>query len=565
MLIRLNRLRWVAYALVLSGLFRAVYGSLMTLSGLEYGFFQEKVYGLGLATGTFIYRNHFAGYLEMCLSVGIGLLIAQLGKCYSADTWRQRIQVVLAWILSPKMVLRLSLVLMVIALVLSRSRMGNTAFFTSILVAGIIGLILSRQASRATVILLVSLIVIDIFIVGIWFGVDKVAQRIEETRLVTETRDEVNIYTIPYWQDFFWTGSGLGSYYTTFPHYQGSDLTNYYDHAHNDYLEFAAETGIVGLLLLGIAVLLTLGVVLSALHRRRSSINRGMAFGVTMAITALLIHSTVDFNLQIPANAATFMLILALGWVAAYLPRSTATVSNNCLPSSQLAKRLQVAGKSVMVILMGALLYLITLAGSRGEADLIARQVRESMKKWPQQEIALSDWTNVHDATIYALQRAPNHPGLLMTMGHVYYWQGTKIAESPEEKLAAFELALKVYLAAVKGNPTNPLIWDNILLFKHRYLKQYDQQFWAAFYYAAKYGPWEPHAQRTIIEVGLAAWYQLPSRVRLIVIGTIERGMLTQAGQVKQLIKHHRRQWQVCAYANDKAEQLSQFCQMDKP
>jgi hypothetical protein len=40
--------------------------------------------------------------------------------------------------------------------------------------------------------------------------------------------------------------------------------------------------------------------------------------------------------------------------------------------------------------------------------------------------------------------------------------------------------------------------------------------------------------------------------------------MLTQAEQVKQLIKHHRRQWQVCAYANDKAEQLSQFCQMEQ-
>jgi len=191
-----TRLRWVAYALVLSGLFQAIYGSLMTLSGLEYGFFQEKIHGRGLATGTFINRNHFAGYLEMCLSVGIGLLIAQLGKGSFPDTWRQRFQMVLAWILSQKMVLRLSLILMVTALVLSHSRMGNTAFFASIFIAGTIGLILSRQASRATVILLVSLIVIDIFIVGTWFGVEKVAKRIEETRLVTETRDEVDIYTI---------------------------------------------------------------------------------------------------------------------------------------------------------------------------------------------------------------------------------------------------------------------------------------------------------------------------------------------------------------------------------
>jgi len=352
----------------------------------------------------------------------------------------------------------------------------------------------------------------------------------------------------------------LGSYYTNFPHYQGSDLTSYYDHAHNDYLEFAAETGVVGFLLSGMAVLLTLAVVLAALYRRRSSINRGMAFGVTMAMTALLIHSTVDFNLQIPANAATFMLILALGWVAAYLPRRM-----NQLEETRFSKPVRFAQKSVMVILMVALLYLIALAGSWGVADLIARQVRVSMEKWPQQEIVLSDWTSAHDATAYALQRTPNHPGLLMIMGSVYYWQGSKIAESQEDKLAAFEQALKVYLAAVKNNPTNPLIWDNILLLKHRYLKQYDQAFFAAFYYAAKYGPWEPHAQRTIIDVGLAAWYQLPSRVQSIVIKTIERGMLTQAEQVKKLIKHHRRQWVVCAYADDKAEQLSQLCQTGKP
>jgi hypothetical protein len=43
-----------------------------------------------------------------------------------------------------------------------------------------------------------------------------------------------------------------------------------------------------------------------------------MAFAATMAIVALLIHSAVDFNLQIPANAALFVVMLALGWVYRY-------------------------------------------------------------------------------------------------------------------------------------------------------------------------------------------------------------------------------------------------------
>ena len=46
---------------------------------------------------------------------------------------------------------------------------------------------------------------------------------------------------------------------------------------------------------------------------------RGLGCGVLMAIVALLIHSAVDFNLQIPANAATFVVILAMAWNTRWL------------------------------------------------------------------------------------------------------------------------------------------------------------------------------------------------------------------------------------------------------
>ncbi|TGO03307.1 hypothetical protein PN36_09185 [Candidatus Thiomargarita nelsonii] len=319
---RAKRLRWLAYTLVLSGLFQAVYGSILTLSGID-SLFLEKVPYAGLATGSFINRNHLAGYLEMCLAVGIGLLIAQL-KDSDNTTWRQRLRSLVAWVLSDKMRLRLYLVMMVIALVLTHSRMGNTAFFASMMIAGVVGLILFRQhAPRATVILLVTLIVIDILIVGAWFGVEKVAQRLQQTSLVSEERDEVNIYSISYWQDYLWTGSGLGSYKLTFPRYRGDDVRGFFDHAHNDYLEFGAETGIIGLLLLGSIVIFSLGLALLAQYRRRDSLSRGIAFSAFMAITALLIHSSVDFNLQIPANAATFIVILAMAWLAYFLKPET--------------------------------------------------------------------------------------------------------------------------------------------------------------------------------------------------------------------------------------------------
>jgi len=310
-----RRLMQLAYVVIYSGLFQAVYGSLMTLSGLGYGFFIQNPFALNVTTGTFINRNHLAGYLVMALSVGIGMMIASLDT-ESDYTAKQRIRYYLKLILSTKLRLRLYLAIMVIALVLTHSRMGNTSFFVSLIIAGGIGLILSRHATRGTIILLISLIAIDVLIVGTWFGLEKVVERIEETTLVRETRDEVDIYVYQQWKDYRWTGSGLGSFYSVFPKYKKEDVRGYYDHTHNDYLEFASDTGVIGVTLLGLIVAMSIYAALMAQYRRRDPLMRGISFAAIMSICAMLIHSTVDFNLQIPANAATFMLILSMAWIS---------------------------------------------------------------------------------------------------------------------------------------------------------------------------------------------------------------------------------------------------------
>ena len=44
--------------------------------------------------------------------------------------------------------------------------------------------------------------------------------------------------------------------------------------------------------------------------------------GFVASCRKVLIHSSVDFNLQIPANAATFMVLLALAWISLTLGRA---------------------------------------------------------------------------------------------------------------------------------------------------------------------------------------------------------------------------------------------------
>jgi O-antigen ligase len=116
--------------------------------------------------------------------------------------------------------------------------------------------------------------------------------------------------------DYPIVGTGGGSFHTAYPRYRPGTIGAFYDHTHQDYLEILADTGVVGLGLLAMIVSLSFVAALTALRRRNDVLMRGMAFAAVMGITAILIHSTVDFNLQIPANAATFMVVLALGWIS---------------------------------------------------------------------------------------------------------------------------------------------------------------------------------------------------------------------------------------------------------
>ena len=321
---RRERLKTMAIVIVAGGLVQALLASLMHLARLNQEVFFTAFSHIDNAHGTFVNRNHLAGYLEMCLALGIGLMIATL-KGGSAQSWKQRLRNLAGWLLSTRVLLRISLVIMVVALVMTRSRMGNAAFFSSMLITGVIGLATSRHATRSTVILLVSLIIIDVFVVGTWFGVENVIKRYEQTTITrelqptggsVEERLEPSLYATHMLKDYPWTGSGGGTFYTAFPKYRPGVISAYFDYAHNDYVQIATDTGLIGLGLLGMIVLSSFVVSLRTLYERRDPLCRGIAFGSTMGIIAIMIHSWVDFNLQIPANAFTFVVLLALGWTA---------------------------------------------------------------------------------------------------------------------------------------------------------------------------------------------------------------------------------------------------------
>ncbi len=314
-----QKLKWLIYTILLSALFQVIYGSLMALSGIEYSFFISKAAlhsHIGSATGTFANRDHLAGYLEMALALGIGLMLTMLSDTNSGKkNWKKLIKNISGLLLGPKARLRIILILLCLGLVVTHSRGGNLGFFISLGVAGIIFLTLARNKPRATIIFLSSLIILDIIIIGSLVGVSKVMNRLAQTTIQTESRDDAYFATYPMVEDYFISGVGAGNYFNTFPTYKTPQLSHYWNHAHNDYLEIFVEFGFIGFSLLASVVCFSIITAIRILQNRRSPFALGMSFASLMGIVAILVHSTVDYNLQILANSSMFMIIIAIPFI----------------------------------------------------------------------------------------------------------------------------------------------------------------------------------------------------------------------------------------------------------
>nr|WP_205743759.1 O-antigen ligase family protein [Grimontia sedimenti] len=315
-----QRLQAVIYATIVSGTLQAFYAAMLVLSDIP----DSPIFGFPAkngATGSFVYRNHLANYLLLCVSLGLGCIVAQLSVTRSYD-WQSRLKRIVLNLLSVKLLVRLCLIIMVIALVMTRSRMGNSALVILTIAGAAIALIAYRNRPRSLTMLMVSVIIIDSLIMGAIFGLEKVKQRIQQTAIETEARPEIFAWSIEIVKDFPLFGSGAGSFYGIFPSYHQHYISVFVDHAHNEYVQFLAEYGVFAPLLLVFAVTYPIYLSVRTLRTRESALMKGTALGCLMAIIGMLTHITVDFNLRPAANATLFILVLTLACIVAKMPRN---------------------------------------------------------------------------------------------------------------------------------------------------------------------------------------------------------------------------------------------------
>jgi hypothetical protein len=136
-----------------------------------------------------------------------------------------------------------------------------------------------------------------------------------------DSRLEIWRATTLMWRDHPWFGVGPAHFDYRFREYRPETLQERPDRAHNDYLNLLADWGLAG----GVIVFAGMGIfIVSARkiwpHVRRSESDFGsgqsnrFAFflGATCGLAALAVHSAMDFNLHIPANALVGVMLLAL-------------------------------------------------------------------------------------------------------------------------------------------------------------------------------------------------------------------------------------------------------------
>jgi O-antigen ligase len=279
-------------------------GAAMTLEALvQAATSGSRIYGLyrpdadWAVFGPYVNRNHFAGYVVMAIPLALGFT-AEAARELRAAFQRRRA----GWLAfgdpegSQAVRRGAEAVVLIVGLAASRSRGGLLAFLVSLAA-------LPRAFHRAwrgllviTLVLLASAAFVDLGPLRRGF----------ESRGIHASRLVLWADILPMVRSFPVLGCGLNAFATAYPRHQTVLRAEWVGQAHNEYLQALVDTGILGV---GLLVALLFLVLRAAwLAAPRSPLDAG----ILGALLALAVHNLVDFNWQIPANAATYASLAAL-------------------------------------------------------------------------------------------------------------------------------------------------------------------------------------------------------------------------------------------------------------
>ena len=276
------------------GFMVSVFGILqhLTFNGKLY-WVRELTYG-GIPFGPYVNRNHFAGLMELLIPLALVPLV--LGKVR-----RERLVVV-----------GLCAVMPIAALFLSASRGGIVSFFVQF---ALLVYLLLRRCGLAKRLLAVSAVLLAALMIVTWLGVGGILRRFSSMQTLEVTEGKRAAMRRGAWHIFLdhpLAGTGLGTFQIVYPPYETLYDAKVVNHAHNDYLEALAETGVLG----GLCCVWFLGVLFlksfSLFRQSDFSFPGTLQLSGIVACVGFLVHALFDFNFHIPSNLWLFVLMAHL-------------------------------------------------------------------------------------------------------------------------------------------------------------------------------------------------------------------------------------------------------------
>ena len=308
-LFRGGGVRWSIRMIAWLGVTLATLGLAQAASGSSAVYWWWEPFGEGAEPfGTFINRNHFATWVVMATPACVGYAIARLHMSANDDPthhWRVRLISVFDGRL---LFLLFAGILMTVSLLISLSRSGMIGLATA---AVFVLLASNRQIDRRRRRRLGAYVAVSAITVVAFADTGLLVQRFNQTLATGSSRLPIWRETLPLIGDFWATGTGAGTYKTAMLVYQKSDRLFYFNQAHNQYLQIAAEGG---LLLSVPAVVALLSFV--RLARRRVLGDRTAVFWIRIGagggLVAVMVQNLWETGLRMPANAALAAVLAAI-------------------------------------------------------------------------------------------------------------------------------------------------------------------------------------------------------------------------------------------------------------
>jgi O-antigen ligase/tetratricopeptide (TPR) repeat protein len=317
--------RWISMLVLANGALIALFGLVRFFRPGGTRFLLYGVYATNHMTfGTFLNRNHFAFYMNVCLGLGLGVLLAlyresRIKEFEEIPTRRGRrfLESALELLQNPAVLaVCLALALMAASIVFCQSRGGLLALLGGAAVCLGMKLFRSRRFGGLEVGLLSIALAVGL---TSWLGFDWMQARFLTTLKQGEPLKESRVTTLtqawPLVRDFPLFGTGYGSFFSVqpLPWTSAAETKEIRDaHALNEYLEAAVEGGLLRLLLTLLLIALVFRLAYQAYCRYELRPTGGLVLGAVFAFTAVVIHSAVEFGIHMPPITVLVIIVVAI-------------------------------------------------------------------------------------------------------------------------------------------------------------------------------------------------------------------------------------------------------------